>query len=117
MAEPQNATATPSAPPIDLSGGLVPKVPASTVDLSGGLVPKNNSDVSTIGGPPQLDISKSPDPLAGRYQAYSELGRGAIKGAKETARTVGGWLGEAFGSPNVKPEDQPLAPFKNQDLE
>jgi len=91
-------------------------------DVKANLWDAKHSLTSTQGRPsaagvPQLDVSKSPDPLAGRYQAYSELGRGAIKGAKETARTVGGWLGEAFGSPNVKPEDQPLASFKNQDLE
>ncbi len=58
----------------------------------------------------------TPAPDLGRFQGVSELGTGVLKGAKETLRTLGGWAGEAFGSPNVKPEDQPLQPFKGEDL-
>jgi hypothetical protein len=116
-AAPAPKAATPPA------ASTAPPAASSTGDmfdqLAAGVHPSQvqQVDKSSATGSPQLDVSNSPDPLAGRYQAYSELGEGAIKGAKETARTVGGWLGEAFGSPNVKPEDQPLAPFKNQDLE
>jgi hypothetical protein len=71
-----------------------------------------NSDANGISGVPAgvtLEAvpsqSQTQQPDLGRFQGYSELGQGFIKGAKETARTVVGaadsaanWINQKLGT-------------------
>src|ERR1700726_1439581 len=67
---------------------------------------------------PKSQTVQPPD--AGRFQGYSELGQGFIKGAKETARTLVGaadtaanWINRKLGTSELH---API-PFQGQDLE
>jgi hypothetical protein len=109
MATPQTQNPQP-APQVDLSDSLVPKSPVAagqSIDLSDSLVPKDSTQ-----------STQQPD--LGRFQGYSELGQGFIKGAKETARTVVGaadtaanWINQKLGTSELHAP----TPFEGQDLE
>jgi hypothetical protein len=69
--------------------------------------------------PIQTD-SAQPEGMAGRFGAYSQLGEGAIKGAKETAQTLVGaadtaanWINQKLGTSELHAP----TPFQGQDLE
>src|SRR5947209_20286280 len=109
MATPQTQNPQP-APQIDLSDSLVPKSSVATgqnIDLSDSLVPKDSAQ-----------STQQPD--AGRFQGYSELGQGFIKGGKESIQTLVGaadsaanWINQKLGTS----EAHVSSPFQGQDLE
>jgi hypothetical protein len=81
-------------------------------------------DMSTsqpLSAAPSADSSaQPPEGMAGRFGAYSQLGEGAIKGAKETAQTLVGaadtaanWINRKLGTSELHAP----VPFEGQDLE
>jgi hypothetical protein len=102
---------TPAAPAFDPNASYdaapSPTQTAPAFDPNAGYEPAQSSQTT-----------QQPD--LGRFQGYSELGQGFIKGAKETARTVVGaadtaanWINRKLGTSELHAP----TPFEGQDLE